>query len=248
MSRMPLKFLRNEAIEAKTSSRIRRYESLTKTTVRLPVPVDKVVEQVLGLSISWDEIEERQGEMTFGGLLVRTKSIVLNEKHLKLFEEKPGLERSTIGHEAGHWDLENRSEALTASLFNDEPGNEDRIDKRKTTRSGELLDVLLDLACRNHRAYKLYKELTEGQDTPDQKSAMDRYQSALLMPEWLIREGAQKFDLSRLNRIYDFAHEAQVTVSNMVTRLKRLGLIYKVGKGNRVFLTEDEATGRKGLF
>src|SRR6266568_6373052 len=99
MSRMPLKFLRNEAIEAKTSSRIRRYESLTKTTVRLPVPVDKVVEQVLGLSISWDEIEERQGEMTFGGLLVRTKSIVLNEKHLKLFEEKPGLERSTIGHE-----------------------------------------------------------------------------------------------------------------------------------------------------
>jgi hypothetical protein len=27
----------------------------------------------------------------------------------------------------------------------------------------------------------VYKELTEGQDTPEQKSAMDRYQSALLI-------------------------------------------------------------------
>jgi hypothetical protein len=248
VSRTPLKFLRNEEIESKTSDRIRRYESLTKTTVRVPVPVEKIVEQVLGLSISWDEIEEREGEMVFGGLLARSKTIVLNEKHLKLFEEKPGLERSTLGHEAAHWDLEHRAEAGMPSLFEEEPEDEDRIDKRKTTRSGELLDVLLDLACRNYRAYKLYKELTEGQDTPDQKSAMDRYQSALLMPEWLVRAGAQKYDLSRLNQIYDFAEEAHVTISNMTTRLKRLRLIYKVGQGNRVFLTEAEATGQKGLY
>lgn len=248
MSRTPLKYLRNEEIEAKTADRIRRYESLTKTTVRFPVPVDKIVEQVLGLSISWDEIEERQGEMVFGGQLARKKTIVLNEKHLELFEEKPGLERSTLGHEAGHWDLEHRVEDLMPSLFDEEPEDEDRIDKRKTTRSGELLDVLLDLACRNYRAYKLYKELTEGQDTPEQKSAMDRYQSALLMPEWLVRESARKYDLSRFNHIYDFAEEAQVTISNMTTRLKRLRLIYKVGQGNRVFLTEAEATGQKGLY
>jgi hypothetical protein len=212
------------------------------------VPVDKIVEQVLGLAISWDEIEERQGEMVLGGLLSRKKTVVLNEKHLKLFEEKPGLERSTLGHEAGHWDLENRAEALMPSLFDEEPEDEDRIDKRKTTRSGELLDVLLDLACRNYRAYKLYKELTQGQDTPEQKSAMDRYQSALLLPEWLVRERAQQYDLSRLNQIYDFAAEAQVTISNMTTRLKRLRLIFKVGQGNRVYLTEAEATGQKGLY
>jgi hypothetical protein len=248
LSRTPLKFLRNEQIEATTSERIRRYEAAAKTTVRFPVPVDKIVEQVLGLSIYWDEIEERQGEMVFGGLLVRTKTIVLNEKHMKLFEEKPGLERSTLGHEAAHWDLEHRAESQTPSFFDDNSDDGDRIDKRKTTRSGELLDVLLDLACRNHRAYRLYKELTEGQDTPEQKSAMDRYQSALLMPEWLVRAAARKYDLSRLNHLYDFADEAKVTISNLTTRLKRLGLIYKVAQGNRVFLTEVEATNQKGLF
>ena len=107
------------------------------------------------------------------------KTIVLNEKHLKLFEEKPGLKRSTLGHEAAHWDLEHRANSQTPSLFDEEPEDEVRIDKRKTTRSGELLDILIDLACRNYRAYKLFKELTEGQDTPEQKSAMDRYRGLL---------------------------------------------------------------------
>jgi hypothetical protein len=31
---------------------------------------------------------------------------VLNEKHLELFKEEPGLERRTIDHEAGHWVLD----------------------------------------------------------------------------------------------------------------------------------------------
>ena len=34
------------------------------------------------------------------------RKILLNEAHLPLFKEKPGLERSTIGHEPGHWDLD----------------------------------------------------------------------------------------------------------------------------------------------
>jgi hypothetical protein len=61
-------------------------------------------------------------------------------------------------------------------------------------------------------------------------------------------ESAQRYNLSRLNHLYDFAEEAQVTISNMTTRLKRLGLIFKVGEGNRVFLTEAEATGQKELY
>lgn len=249
MSRKPLKYLRNAEIEAITGDRIRQYEAKAKCRVALPVPLDKIVEQTLGLDISWDEIEERSGEMVLGGLMVRSRTVVLNEKHLPLFQSKPGLERSTLGHEAAHWDLEHRADANTPSLFGDpDGGDDDRVDCRKTTRTGDLLHVLLDLACRNHQAYRLYKELTEGQDTPEQKSAMDRYQSALLMPEWLVREAAKRYDLSKLSSLYDFAQEAQVTISNLTTRLRRLGLIHKVGTGNRVFLTEAEATGRKGLF
>ena len=43
----------------------------------------------------------REGEQILAGLIPEQRRIVLNTKHLGLFEEKPGLERSTIGHEAG---------------------------------------------------------------------------------------------------------------------------------------------------
>jgi hypothetical protein len=36
----------------------------------------------------------------------RTRTIVMNEKHLALFVQKPGLRNSTLTHEAGHADLE----------------------------------------------------------------------------------------------------------------------------------------------
>ena len=39
---------------------------------------------------------------------------------------------------------------------------------------------------KDERAYRLYKKLTAGQDAPDVRSAVDRYESALLMPSWLI--------------------------------------------------------------
>ena len=106
MTKHRLKYLRNETIEDVTSRRIREYESKAALTVKLPVPVEEIVEQVLGLDFDWDVIEEQPGEQTLGGLDAANRKILLNEAHTKLFEEKPGLLRSTIGHEAGHWELD----------------------------------------------------------------------------------------------------------------------------------------------
>ena len=106
MSKRSLKFLKNEVIEEVTASRIRQYEAMLGGAVSLPVPIDKVVEQVLGLNFDWDEIEEGPGEQILGGLHVASRTIYLNSKQLPMFEANPGLERSTIGHEAGHWDID----------------------------------------------------------------------------------------------------------------------------------------------
>ena len=48
--------------------------------------------------------------------------------------------------------------------------------------------MLFTKAMSDDRAYRLYKQLTDGQDAPEVRSAVDRYQSALLMPKWLIQE------------------------------------------------------------
>ena len=85
MSNHRLKYLKNEAIEDVTTARIREYEAKVAVPVKLPVPIEKIVEQVLGLDFEWDEIEEQPGEQILGGLVAAERKIVLNEKHLALF-------------------------------------------------------------------------------------------------------------------------------------------------------------------
>lgn len=246
MTRPDLRFLRNEAIEQITADRIRQYESKTGETVRFPVPVENIVEQVLGLHFDWDEIEEQPGELILGGLDAKNRVILLNEKHLVLFEEKPGLERSTIGHEAGHWDVDiDKAKLDQPSLFED---MESPVLHRHASKSDRVIEVLLAKAQRDERAYRLYKQLTAGQDTPEQKSAVDRYQSALLMPEWLIREAAEKIDVTNWRELYRLAEEIQVNISNLVTRLRRLKLIYIPTGSKQIYRSQDEYNGQGSLF
>lgn len=111
------RFVRNEVIEDVTALRIRQYESKVGATVKLPVPLEQIVEQVLGLHFDWDVIEEQPGEQILGGLHAVEKKILLNEAHADLFEANPGLLRSTIGHEAGHFDIDiDRSRLLHPTL------------------------------------------------------------------------------------------------------------------------------------
>ena len=110
----------SEALEELTARRLREYERKIGKPVALPVPVEEVIEQVLDLCILWEDVEEQRGEMILAGLKRRTRTVVVNEKHLKLFDGKPGLLRSTLGHEAGHWDIECRPHLGSGSLFGDD--------------------------------------------------------------------------------------------------------------------------------
>ena len=246
MSKRSLKFLRNEAIEEVTASRIRRYEAMTGETVAFPVPIEKVVEHVLGLDFDWDEIEEERGEQILGGLNVASKKTVLNTKHLPLFEANPGLERSTIGHEAGHWDIDiDRAQLAHPTLQGIDLGP--HVVHRHSQKS-DLLIKVLDRAMKDERAYRLYKKLTAGQDAPEVRSAVDRYQSALLMPEWLIREAQGRYDFTRWDDLYELKDQAQVSISNLVVRLQRLGLIYIPEGTKTIYRSKDEYRGQGRLF
>jgi hypothetical protein len=247
MSKQPLKFLKNEIIEDVTAARIREYEAKVGVMVTLPVPIEKIVEQVLGLDFEWDVIEEQPGEQILAGLVAAERKIVLNEKHLALFKEKPGLERSTIGHEAGHWDIDIDRARLNHPTF---PGFEvgQHVVKRNAKKADKLIEVLFNRAIHDDRALRLYKKLTEGQDTPEVRSAVDRYQSSLLMPAWLIREAEGRFDFTKWRDLYRLAEEAQVNITNLTARLQRLGLIYLRNGDKKIYRSQDEVTGQGSLF
>lgn len=241
------KFLPNEFIEDITTKRIREYEAKASVAVTLPVPVEQIVEQVLGLDFDYDEIEEMPGEQILGGLDAMTKTILINTKHNDLFEKTPGLLRSTIGHEAGHWDVDIDRSRLNHPTF---PGFDLKLAvvNRHAKKGDRLIEVLMRKAMTDDKAYKLLKKLTEGQDSPEVKSAVDRYQSALLMPLWLIRDAEQRFDLTNWRQLYRLAEEAEVTISNLVVRLQRLEMIFIPEGSKTIYKSKDEFTGQGTLF
>jgi hypothetical protein len=247
MSKGHLKYLRNEAVEDVTAQRIREYESKTGAAVQFPVPIEEIVEQVLGLDFDWDVIEEKPGEQILGGLDVTNGKILLNEAHTGLFNEKPGLLRSTIGHEAGHWDIDVDRSKLGQPML---PGLDlaPCMTKRHACKSNHLIEVLFTKAMTDERAYRVYKDLTAGQDAPEVRSAVDRYQSALLMPKRLIQDAAARYDFTKWPQLYRLAEEAQVNISNLTVRLQRLGMIYLRDGDKTIYRSEEEFTGQKSLF
>ena len=226
--------------------RIRQYEDLTGEPVCFPVPIEKIVERVLKLDFDWVEIEERDGEQILAGLVPEQRRIVLNSRHLELFEAKPGLERSTIGHEAGHWDIDIDRTSLHHPRL---PGFDmhNCVVCRNAADKKMLVEVL-NRAVYDDRYLELYRELTAGQDSPEVKSAVDRYQSSLLMPQWLIREAVEDLDVTEWTNLYNLAEQAQVTISNLVVRLHRLHVIYIPEGSQQIYPGLDAYTGQLPLF
>ena len=246
MRRFDLSNLRTSVIDEVTAMRIRQYEDLSGTTVTFPVPVEKIVEQILKLDFDWVDIEEREGEQILAGLVPEQRRIVLNTRHLDLFAAKPGLERSTIGHEAGHWDIDIDRTSLHHPRL---PGfdMQDSVVCRQAADRNVLVEVL-NRAAYDDRYFELYRALTAGLDSPEGKSAVDRYQSSLLMPAWLIRDAVDDIDVTNWSSLYDLAETAQVTISNLVVRLHRLDLIYIPEGTSEIYPGKDAFLGQMHLF
>ncbi len=246
MRRHDLTCISDEEIEDRTTLRIRQYEQRSGSSVALPVPLENIVEQVLELDFDWTDIEERRGEMILAGLVPEERRIVLNTRHLELFSQKPGLERSTIGHEAGHWDIDIDRTSLHHPCL---PGMEaDSAFVLRYSASEAVLTEVLNRAVKDPRYFRLYRHLISGQDSPAVRSAVERYQSSLLMPEWLIRDAVQGLDVTHWPALYDLAAQSRVTISNLVVRLRRLNIIYIPDGTHDLYAGIDAWTGQQHLF
>ena len=236
-----MKFYRNAAIEERAEQRIAELEALLGRAVEPPIPLELIAEHMLGLDILWEEIEELPGELIYGGLRMEEKLIVLNEKRRGLFEEKPGLERSTKGHEMGHWDLFGTK---------DQPGQlvmfeEDTRFVRRSSPAGDLR--VMRALIKTPEGQELLRQIQKRADDPDEARAVNRYAAALSMPKRLITEEALKVDRRSWPPLYRLAERFEVSITALKVRLQQLNLLYLDDRG-RLFESIEQATGQRSLF
>lgn len=234
--------IRNLEIENLARSRLDQLERELGRPLTLPIRIDLVAEKVLGLDFLWDAIDELPGETILGGLIPQKRLIVLNEKRRSLFADKPGLERSTKGHEMGHWDLFIDKTSLNhPTLFT---MDSDGPFAFRTSPAGDVAIIKLLQSDPEGRA--LLRKIESRADEPDEARAVNRYAAALSMPPDLLRAEALKMDRTRWPNLYRLRDRFDVTISALVVRLQQLELLY-VDKHGRLYESRDAATGQKTL-
>jgi hypothetical protein len=148
----------------------------------LPVPVDSIVDNVLGLRVRLaDDMTSAPGceqlpLMHLSGLLLTDfGEIWVNAEEAELW---PGRRRFTIGHEVGHY-----------LLHQDEA-------PRIFCRSGDIVDA--------------EDETSVPAPKPHAESEADAFAAALLMPEHLIRPHYEKHgrDVETIREIFGCSHKA----------------------------------------
>ena len=238
-----MKFYRNQKIEDIAQGRLNELEQELGRSLALPIPIDLIAEKILGLDFLWEPIDEQAGEIVFGGLIPKGRLIVLNENRRALFDQKPGLERSTKGHEMGHWDLFVDQGLLDhPALFEDI--QDDQIFVLRSCPAGDV-QVIKSL-CGSPEGLDILHKIDTRADAPDEARAVNRYAAALAMPQQLIREEALKINRTAWPELYRLAEKFQVTITALTVRLDQLGFLY-IDEQRRLYESRDVATGQRTL-
>jgi Zn-dependent peptidase ImmA (M78 family) len=238
-----MKIFRNEAIEDLAQRRLDQLQRELGRPLAPPIPIDLLAEKVLGLDFLWEPIEELPGEIVFGGLIPEERLVVLNENRKALFEEKPGLERFTKGHEMGHWDLfVDKARLHHPNLF--ETAAQGPF-IRRSCPSGEV--VILGALQGDPDGEALLRQIAARADQPDEARAVNRYAAAICTPRDLIRAEALAIDRTQWGNLYQLAQRWQVTITALRVRLEQLDLLF-VDKQGRLYESKDQARGQRSLF
>ena len=64
-----------------------------------------MAEGILDLQILWDVVPEHANETVLAGLAPRRKTVIFNENRQTVIDGTPGLYRTVLAHEIGHWEL-----------------------------------------------------------------------------------------------------------------------------------------------
>jgi Zn-dependent peptidase ImmA (M78 family) len=188
------RYLPAREIERRANELIGKYEE-RYGLISIPIPVEKMAENIVDLVLEWDNLPESAGEIIFAGLNPKEKKVVFNERRKKSFDDG-GLYNTVLAHEVGHWILHVDAADLGLQL--------------------KLPDTKIDTKF-------VYR--STGPNNPIEWQA-HAFMGYLLMPHRFLRNYIETEDLCVWSSLYYIRDKFDVTISALVIRLKKIGLIY----------------------
>ena len=198
---MTIRHLPDIEIESRAMRLLNRYEREFARLAEPPVPVEDIADGLLDLRILWDSVSEAAGTSTLAGLEPGERLIKFNESRRKVFEEKPGLYNTVLGHEIGHSELH-----IDHNL----------VAPQQLPRFDQVYECI-------------YQESTSTQGPRETQA--HRFMGFLLMPSSLLWEAIRDVDLTIWPNLYKLRELFQVTISALTIRLERLGVLYVATDG-----------------
>lgn len=218
---MKLDYLSGADVEAKAEQVLAEYGQRKRRAVELPIPIERIVDQLLDLPVLWDSMPTREGRVFVSKLVQPAPGIpariVFNEdlRHSK-FQECPGLERTALAHEAGHavFHLERgRAQQLGLGLPVAEERDSFVSDVERFTRADRLTEAL---AARGPVGDEWWREW--------QAHTFMRF---VLMPQRLLLpllEGDGFLHWRGPGGLYELRDRLGVTISALTVHLAKLGI------------------------
>ncbi len=189
-------YLPDARIESLAGRLLARYEANYGVITAPPVPVERLVEDVLNLDILWERVDEPEGVTVLAALVPRDHLIVLNETRRELIGDTSGLYSTILGHEAGHWEM--------------------HVDKAMLQQAG-FPGLESPYGC-------LYRK--DGPENAPRETQAHRFMAHLLMPSPLLRDAVAGVDLMHWSELYRLRDLFGVTISALTIRLEQLGRLH----------------------
>jgi hypothetical protein len=222
-------------IEARAGEILGEYTRRTGKAIAVPVPIEKVLLQVLDIGVEWEPIPPRGERQIVSKFVQPTRSvgprIVLNKNLLdSTFAECPGLEQTAVAHETGH------------ALFHLERGRPYQLDLALDLCDDFVSDAE-SFTSRLARALERVGPLGDDWWREWQAHTFMRYS---LMPRVLLEPLLTDGSYRTWPGLYSLRDRLNVTISALRVHLAKLGIV-RVDSEGRIHDLTPHASGQREL-
>lgn len=239
-------YMPDEAIEKDADALIAEYAHARQLTIKLPIPVDDIVEKHLKLGIEFDDMHRLFGVPRsgfgldpdiVGAMFFDEKRIVIDESlDPEANPAKEGRYRYTLAHEAGHWRLHRGligKDPAQGSLL-DTPGPPSVICRKSDAKERVEFQADLYASCLLMPRHMVHFEWKErlGRSSPLLLRDLRPNGSVMMRAERRVNELGQReveaVDDALLEEVAEpFAQRFRVSRAAMRIRLERMGLMLR---------------------